>query len=118
MNNFIEYKGSANAESKNSQEVLGEDDLNLELEKYVLHLYVAGNSPKSVRAIQKLKTICQEYLQGRYELEIIDIYQQPELLEQEQIFAVPTLIKKLPPPLQRLIGDMTNTEKIIVSLGL
>lgn len=91
---------------------------NLELEKYVLRLYVANNSPKSVRALKEIKKLCEQYLNGRYELEVIDIYQHPELLEQEQIFAVPTLIKELPPPLQKFIGDMTNTEKIIVCLDL
>lgn len=118
MNNSGEGKDSTNASPKNSQEAFEEDILNLELEKYVFRLYVAGNSPKSVRAIQKLTKICEEHLQGRYELEVIDIYKQPELLEKEQIFAVPTLIKKLPLPLQRLIGDMTNTEKILIYLDL
>lgn len=118
MNNSVEGKDSSKEFTNNSEEALEQALSNLELEKYVFHLYVAGNSPKSVRAIQKLTKICEEHLQGRYELEVIDIYQQPELLEKEQIFAVPTLIKKLPLPLQRLIGDMTNTEKIIVTLDI
>jgi|ERR687885_810161 circadian clock protein KaiB len=118
MNNSVEGKDSSNELQKNSQEAFEQELLNLEFDKYVFRLYVAGNSPKSVRALQKLTKICEEHLKGRYELEVIDIYQQPELLEQEQIFAVPTLIKKLPLPLQRLIGDMSNTEKIIISLDL
>ncbi|GAB4386396.1 MAG: hypothetical protein Kow00121_52910 [Elainellaceae cyanobacterium] len=89
-----------------------------EREKYVMRLYVADRTPKSIRAIQQLKKLCDQYLQGRYELEVIDIYQQPERIEEEQIVAVPTLIKELPPPLQRLIGDMTDTEKVIFSLDL
>ncbi|HEY9877654.1 MAG TPA: circadian clock KaiB family protein [Leptolyngbyaceae cyanobacterium] len=89
-----------------------------ELEKYVLRLYVASNSLRSLRAIQRIQALCEERLPGRYELEIVDIYQQPEMLEQDQVFAVPTLIKKLPPPLQRLIGDMTDIEKLIVCLDL
>ena len=118
MNNSLDGKDSSKESPNNSEESLEQALSNLELEKYVFRLYVAGNSPKSVRAIQKLTKICEEHLQGRYELEIIDIYQRPELLEKEQIFAVPTLIKKLPLPLQRLIGDMTNTEKILIYLDL
>ncbi|MDZ8055313.1 MAG: circadian clock KaiB family protein [Aulosira sp. ZfuVER01] len=91
---------------------------NIELEKYVLRLYVAGNSIKSMRAIQILKNICEQYLEGRYEIEIIDIYQKPETVEKEHIFAIPTLIKELPPPLQRLIGDLTNLDKVIVALDI
>lgn len=89
-----------------------------EQEKYVMRLYVANRNPKSIRAIQQLKKLCDQYIPGRYELEVIDIYQQPERIEAEQIVAVPTLIKELPPPLQRLIGDMTDTEKVIISLDL
>ncbi len=100
------------------QEILEKAIADLVLEKYVFRLYVAGKSPKSVRALENIAKICEEYLPGRYELEVIDIYQQPELLEQEQIFAVPTLVKELPPPLQKLIGDMSNTEKVIISLDL
>jgi circadian clock protein KaiB len=85
---------------------------------YVLRLYVAGLNRKSLRAIENLKKICEEHLQGRYELEVIDIYQQPVLAQGEQIIAVPTLIKQLPPPLRRFIGDMSKTEKILVGLDL
>jgi circadian clock protein KaiB len=90
----------------------------LEQETYVLRLYVSGQSLRSLRAIQQVEKLCREHLQGRYELEVIDIRQNPERLEQDQIFATPTLVKELPPPLQRLIGDMTDTEKVMVSLDL
>jgi circadian clock protein KaiB len=90
----------------------------LKKEKYVLRLYVAGMTPKSTRAIMKIKEICQEYLQDRYDLEVIDIYQQPILAKGEQIIAAPTLIKKLPLPLRKFIGDMSNMEKILVGLDL
>jgi circadian clock protein KaiB len=83
-----------------------------------LRLYVAGLSRLSLRAIENLKKICEENLQGRYELEVIDIYQQPVLAQGEQIIAVPTLIKKLPLPLRRFIGDLSQTEKILVGLDL
>jgi circadian clock protein KaiB len=85
---------------------------------YVLRLYVAGKSPKSVAAITNIKQICEENLQGRYELEVIDLYQQPQLAQDEQIIAVPTLIRKLPPPLRRIIGDMSNTERVLVGLDV
>ncbi len=85
---------------------------------YVLRLYITGATPRSVRAIANVKAICEEHLQSRYELEVIDLYQQPVLAQGEQIIAVPTLIKKLPEPLRRIIGDMSNTEKILVGLDL
>jgi circadian clock protein KaiB len=90
----------------------------LDLPKYVLRLYVAGNTLRSMRAITILKRICEQYLPGRYEIEIIDIYQQPENLEKDHVFAVPTLIKELPPPLQKLVGDLTNIDKVIIALDL
>jgi circadian clock protein KaiB len=85
---------------------------------YVLKLYVAGQSPKSVNAIANIKKICEENLQGRYELDVIDLYQQPQLAQGEQIIAVPTLIRKLPVPLRRIIGDMSNTERVLVGLDI
>lgn len=86
--------------------------------RYVLRLYVAGKSPKSVNAIANIKKICEENLQGRYELDVIDLYQQPQLAQGEQIIALPTLIRKLPPPLRRIIGDMSNTERVLVGLDI
>ena len=87
-------------------------------EKYVLRLYVTGLTPKSTRAIQNIKKICNEDLKGRCDLEVIDIYQRPILAEGEQIIATPTLIKKLPLPLRRFIGDMSDTERIVLGLDL
>jgi len=83
---------------------------------YVLRLFISGLTPKSQRAIDNLKAICEEHLRGRYELEIIDIFQQPDLARTEQIIAAPTLVKELPPPLRKFIGDMSQTEKILVGL--
>jgi len=85
---------------------------------YILKLYVAGQSPKSVNAIVNIKKICEENLQGRYELEVIDLHQQPQLALDEQIIAVPTLIKSLPLPLRRIIGDMSNTASVLVGLDI
>ena len=87
-------------------------------ERYVLRLYVAGMTPRSTQAIQNIRKICEEHLEGRYDLEIIDLYQQPVLAEGEQIIAAPTLVKKLPLPLRRFIGDMSNTERILVGMDL
>jgi len=87
-------------------------------EKWLLRLYVAGQTPNSVRAIENIKRICEEFLKGHYDLEVIDIYQQPVLAKGDQIIAVPTLIRKLPPPLRKFIGDMSASERILVGLDL
>ena len=84
--------------------------------KYVLRLYVTGTTPRSVSAIRNIRKICDEQLKGAYDLEVIDIYQQPLLAKGEQIIAAPTLLKKLPLPLRRFIGDMSNTEQILLGL--
>lgn len=86
--------------------------------RYVLRLYITGTTPHSRRAIVNIRKICEEHLQGRYDLDVIDISQHPTLAEGEQIIAAPTLIKKLPLPLRRFIGDMSQTEKILLGLDL
>lgn len=85
---------------------------------YVLRLYVIGMSPQSMHAIANVKKICEENLHGRYDLEVIDLNQQPQLAQGEQIIAAPTLIKKLPLPLRRIIGDMSKAERVLVGLDL
>jgi circadian clock protein KaiB len=90
----------------------------VESNRYVLRLYVAGHTLKSIDAITNIKKICEENLKGHYVLDVIDLYQQPQLAQGEQIIAVPTLIKKLPLPLRRIIGDMSNTERVLVGLDL
>jgi circadian clock protein KaiB len=86
--------------------------------RYILRLYVTGMTPRSARAVTNLRTICDEYLEGQYDLEVIDIYQQPVLTKGEQIIAAPTLIKKLPLPMRRIIGDMSNRERVLLGLDL
>ena len=86
--------------------------------EYVLRLYVAGTTSKSLRAVANIKEICETSLKNRYDLEVIDIYQQPVLMKGEQIIAAPTLVKKLPLPLRKFIGDMSDTERILVGLDL
>ncbi len=87
-------------------------------EQYVLRLYVAGLTPRSRLAIANITTICEEFLQGRYDLEVIDVFQRPVLAREEQIIATPTLVKKLPVPLRRFIGDLSEREKVLVGLDL
>ena len=86
--------------------------------EYVLRLYIAGTTSKSMRAVANIKEICESSLKNRYDLEVIDIYQQPVLMKGEQIIAAPTLVKKLPLPLRKFIGDMSDTERILVGLDL
>jgi circadian clock protein KaiB len=86
--------------------------------KYVLRLFVAGMGPKSMQAIDNIKRICEEYLPGKYQLEVIDIYQYPIFAKEGQIVAAPTLIKELPPPLRKLIGSMADTERVLVGMDL
>ena len=85
---------------------------------YILHLFVAGMTPNSKTAIENIKKICEEHLEGRYELKIIDIYQQPAFAKEAQIFAAPTLVKELHLPLRKFIGDMSHTERILVGLDV
>ncbi len=106
------------AKPKDSTKEFARSLAKLKKEKYVLRLYVAGMTPKSSTAITKINGICRDYLQDRVDLQVIDIYQQPVLAKGEQIIAVPTLVKKLPLPLRKFIGDMSNAEKILVGLDL
>lgn len=86
--------------------------------KYLLRLYVAGSTQRSMTAITNIRKICEDNLKGRYVLEVIDLYQQPKLAAGDQIVALPTLIKKIPPPLRRIIGDLSDTEKVLIGLDL
>jgi circadian clock protein KaiB len=115
-------------DSPNAHEPKGEIDQTLkEFEKlvadlaqpiYLFRLYVSGSTPRSSVAIANVRRICEQYLPSHYELEVIDVYQQPAAAKQAQIIAVPTLIKELPFPPQRFVGDMSNTERIVIGLNL
>lgn len=87
-------------------------------EKYVLRLYVAGNTARSAKAIANLRQICETNLKDRFELEVVDIYQQPELVRDQQVIATPTLIKSLPLPIRRIIGDLAQPERILIGLDI
>ncbi len=86
--------------------------------KYKLRMYVTGASPNSVKAINNIKTICEKHLSGIYDLEIIDIYQEPLMAQKEQVIALPMLVKSAPLPIKRLIGDMSDTKKVLAALGI
>ncbi|MCW3079480.1 circadian clock KaiB family protein [Segetibacter sp.] len=87
-------------------------------EKYELRLYVAGKTSKSVAAISNLNKLCEEHLKGKYVIEVIDLLVQPQLAEGDQIFAIPTLVKKVPEPIRKIIGDLSNEEKVLVGLNI
>lgn len=86
--------------------------------RWELRLYVAGQTPKSVAAFANLKRLCEQHLQGQYRVEVVDLLEHPQLAKGDQIVAVPTLIRRLPPPLKRIIGDLSNEEKVLVGLNL
>jgi circadian clock protein KaiB len=83
-----------------------------------LKLYIAGNTPKSVTALNNLKKYCEEYLEGKYRIEVIDLLKKPQLAEGDQIFAVPTLVRRVPVPMRKIIGDLSNEEKVLVGLNI
>lgn len=85
---------------------------------YELRLYVAGRTSKSVIALENLKRICEEHLQGKYSIEVIDLLEKPQLAEGDQILAIPTLVKKVPEPVRKIIGDLSNVEKVLVGLDI
>ncbi len=87
-------------------------------DKWELRLYVAGQSARSVAAFANLKRICEEHLQGRYVIEVVDLIEKPQLAKGEQIIALPTLVRKLPEPIRHIVGDLSNTEKALVGLQL
>lgn len=85
---------------------------------YLLRLYVAGQTRKSLTAFANLKRICEEHLQGRYKIEVVDLLEKPQLAKGDQILAIPTLVRQLPPPLKKIIGDLSDTERVLVGLDL
>ena len=86
--------------------------------KFLLRLYITGQTPRSVKSIDNLRRFCETHLKGQYEIEVIDIYQQPSLASENQIIAAPTLIKRLPLPLRRLVGDLSNEQRVLAGLDL
>ena len=99
-------RGNASANSKSKPEM------------WNLRLYVAGQTPKSIAAFANLKKICEEHLKGQYTIEVVDLLENPKLAKGDQILAIPTLVRKLPPPIRKIIGDLSNTERVLVGLDL
>jgi len=90
----------------------------LDSKQYNLRLYIAGQTPKSIAALANLRRICDEHMKGQYEVEVIDLMESPHLAQKDQIVAIPTLIRQLPEPLKRIIGDLSNTERVLIGLDL
>ncbi len=101
--------------SKTTTPGAGEEALQ---EFWILRLYVAGQTPKSLAAFANLKRICEEHLAGQYEIEVVDLLENPQLAAGDQILAIPTLVRQLPPPVRKIIGDLSNTERVLVGLDL
>jgi len=93
-------------------------DLSADSDYYQLRLYVAGQTTKSLAAVSNLKRVCEAYLPGRYEINVIDLAQDPQLAASDQILAIPTLVRRLPEPLKRIIGDLSNLEKVLIGLDI
>ncbi len=93
-------------------------DIKSKSETWNLRLYVAGQTPKSIAAFANLKKICEEHLKGRYSIEVVDLLKNPKLAKGDQILAIPTLVRRLPPPLRKIIGDLSNPERVLVGLNL
>jgi len=98
--------------------VVKENEANGEAGRWNLRLYVAGQTPRSMTAFQNLKNICEEYLKGKYHIEVIDLMENPTLARGDQILAIPTLVRKLPQPIRKIIGDLSNTERVLVGLDI
>jgi circadian clock protein KaiB len=102
----------------NMEDALNTPIQDMEAETWELRLYVAGQTPKSVMAIANLKSYCEQHLKGRYQLEVIDLLKNPQLAEGDQILAIPTLVRKVPEPIRKIIGDLSNEEKVLVGLDV
>jgi circadian clock protein KaiB len=92
--------------------------MSIEDKQWELRLYVAGKTPKSMTALSNLKKYCEEHLEGKYRIEVIDLLVHPQLAEGDQIFAIPTLVRKVPEPIRKIIGDLSNKEKVLVGLNI
>lgn len=103
---------------KNFKNYLEEKGLDNDNDKWILRLYVAGQTPKCVTAFTNLKKICETQLQGKYKIEVIDLLVNPQLSRDDQILAIPTLVRKLPVPVRKIIGDLSNTERVLVGLDI
>jgi circadian clock protein KaiB len=104
--------------AKSAKSALPKKPAKAKLVTYILRLYTAGQTPKSMTAVANLKKICEEHLAGRFEIQVIDLLENPQLARGDQILAIPTLVRKLPLPVRRIIGDLSNTERVLIGLDL
>jgi circadian clock protein KaiB len=104
--------------AKPAKPALPKKPAKVKLETFILRLYVAGQTSKSMAALDNLKNICEEHLQGRYQIEVVDLLENPQLARGDQILAIPTLVRKLPMPVRRIIGDLSDTDRVLVGLNL
>jgi circadian clock protein KaiB len=118
MNNGNKKKNDGHQKTGKKKELSNDKAAPEGSEKYSLRLYVTGQTPRSLRSVENLRRLCERHLKGRYELEVVDIYQQPALAKEMQILAAPTLVKALPLPLRRLVGDFSDQNRVVIGLDL
>jgi len=114
----MKTRGTIHAKKRDSAKAGGRKARKTSLPRYILRLYVAGQTPRSLQSVENLRALCDKYLPGQFDLEVIDIYQQPAKAAAGQIIAAPTLIKSMPLPLRRLVGDFSDKERVILGLDL
>ncbi|MEH2052898.1 circadian clock KaiB family protein [Nostoc sp.] len=119
MNNMLPEENKVSLEESDEMTASFEQAIALgDLQHYYLRLYIAGTTPRSIQSLKNLKLLCETYLQGRYELEVIDVYQSSPELQVDNVVAIPTLVKHLPLPLRQIIGDLSDTEKVLLGLNI
>jgi circadian clock protein KaiB len=118
MNNGNKKKGNGKKKADKKKGLSPDKESEKDNQKYALRLYVTGQTPRSLRSIENLRNLCEKHLKGRYDLEVVDIYQQPSLAKEMQILAAPTLVKALPLPLRRLVGDFSDQSRVVLGLDL
>ncbi|MBN3945003.1 MAG: thiol-disulfide isomerase [Nostoc sp. NMS7] len=119
MNNMLPEENKVSLEESDEMTASFEQAIALgDLQHYYLRLYIAGTTPRSMQSLKNLKLLCETYLQGRYELEVIDVYQSSPELQVDNVVAIPTLVKHLPLPLRQIIGDLSDTEKVLLGLNI
>lgn len=119
MNNMLPEENKVSLEESDEMTASFEQMIALgDLQHYYLRLYIAGTTPRSMQSLKNLKLLCETYLQGRYELEVIDVYQSSPELQVDNVVAIPTLVKHLPLPLRQIIGDLSDTEKVLLGLNI
>ena len=118
MNNGNKKKSDGSKKTRKKKSLSHGKEREEDNQKYALRLYVTGQTPRSLRSVENLRNLCEKHLKGRYDLQVVDIYQQPALAKEMQILAAPTLVKALPLPLRRLVGDFSDQSRVVLGLDL